>query len=71
MYLYLGARDAFTSVPNALMELFGTPTLVMSLDLHPGRSLAREDVLQVMANLHSQGFHLQLPPSAVPEIPNA
>jgi uncharacterized protein YcgL (UPF0745 family) len=71
MYLYLAAEGDFAPVPAPLLRLFGRPTLVMRLDLHPGRPLAREEVGQVMHNLRTQGFHLQLPPAAVPEIPDA
>ena len=61
MYLYLAREADFDSVPPALLERFGQPMLVMQLMLHPARRLAREDPLQVMANLRVQGFHLQLP----------
>ena len=62
MYLYLGDEGDFDSVPAELLKRFGTPELVMSLELHSGRALAREDVLQVMANLRERGYHLQMPP---------
>jgi uncharacterized protein YcgL (UPF0745 family) len=71
MYLYLGYEGDFDSVPSELLKRFGTPQLVMSLELHSGRGLAREDVLKVMANLRERGYHLQLPPrtdaAALPE----
>jgi uncharacterized protein len=62
MYLYLTAEDGLDAVPPPLLERFGTPQLVMQIDLHPGRTLAREDVVQVMANLSARGYHLQMPP---------
>ena len=62
MYLYLPVEDDFSAVPQALISRFGTPVKVMELTLTPGRTLAREDVNQVMENLRSQGFHLQMPP---------
>jgi uncharacterized protein YcgL (UPF0745 family) len=62
IYLYLRAEDDFEAVPEALLSRFGTPEKVMELTLSPQRSLAREDVTQVMENLRSQGFHLQMPP---------
>jgi uncharacterized protein YcgL (UPF0745 family) len=40
----------------------------MELELHSDRTLAREDVTTVMANLQSQGFHLQMPPEIHPEL---
>jgi uncharacterized protein len=51
MYLCLAAEDGFGAVPPALIERFGTPRLVIRLDLHPDRSLALEDVASAMANL--------------------
>ena len=68
MYLYLAAEDGFDAVPPPLIERFGTPHPVMQLDLHPGRTLAREDVAKVMANIEAQGYHLQLPPDLKPEL---
>ena len=66
MYLYVAEDEGFGSVPDALMARFGKPVLVMQLDLHEGRPLAREDVAQVMQNLRRQGFHLQMPPKLDP-----
>ena len=39
----------------------------MELNLHPARRLAREDVVKVMTNLDTQGFHLQMPPEIRPD----
>ena len=68
MYLYVPGKDQFDDVPEALMTRFGMPVFVMELDLHKERSLAREDVAQVMRNLSEQGFHLQLPPDFKPQL---
>ena len=68
MYLYLAAEDGFDRVPDALLERFGEPVLVIELELSSERKLAREDVNQVMANLGGQGFHLQMPPQLQPEL---
>lgn len=62
MYLYIKKEEDFDLLPKELMLHFGTPTLVMELNLHAGRSLAREDVCSVMNNLKEQGYHLQMPP---------
>ena len=62
MYLYLASKNGTDAVPTPLLERFGTPQLVMQLDLHPGRPLAREDVVEVMAHLTDRGYHLQMPP---------
>ena len=68
MYLYLAEEDAFDKVPDALLERFGEPILVIELELSPKRKLAREDVNTVMSNLREQGFHLQMPPNLQPEL---
>jgi len=66
MYLYVPAKEEFGRVPDALMARFGEPVFVMELELHMGRTLAREDVAQVLRNLESGGFHLQMPPKLEP-----
>ncbi len=68
MYLYLAQEDAFDEVPDALMQRFGTPQLVMELELNPDRYLAREDVNKVIQNLQQIGYHLQMPPKLIPEL---
>ena len=66
MYLYLPSKDDFQDLPEALMEQFGTPLMVMQLDLHPRRTLSRADANQVIQSLDSNGYYLQLPPDLVP-----
>ena len=68
MYLYVAQEDGFEELPEALMRHFGAPALVMQLPLNPAQRLAREDVNQVMANLQTQGYHLQLPPDIRPRL---
>lgn len=68
MYLYLAEEDGFDKVPEALLAQFGPPILVIELELSPQRKLARENVDKVMADLRGQGFHLQMPPTLVPEL---
>ncbi len=66
MYLYLACEDGFDVLPEGLRTQFGEPALVIQLELHPGRPLAREDVNEVITSLQQQGFHLQLPPKIEP-----
>lgn len=68
MYLYLAEPDAFDAVPEALLQQFGDPILVIELELSPERRLAREDVDIVMCNLRTCGYHLQLPPWLRPDL---
>lgn len=61
-YVYLRERDAFALLPPDLAARLGALTLVLELDLAPGRRLAREQPEVVQRNLLAQGFHLQFPP---------
>ena len=62
-YLFVPARERLERVPPALLETMGRLELVIELELHSGRQLAREDVRLVMRNLEGQGYHLQMPPA--------
>ncbi len=62
MYLYVDKREALAKVPEALLVVFGPPQHVFDLLLTSERQLARVDIEQVLANLETQGFHLQMPP---------
>lgn len=62
MYLYVDKKEGLARVPAELLTIFGTPKLVFDLLLTPERKLAREDTVQVLANIEQQGYHLQMPP---------
>lgn len=63
LYLYLVSKDDFSQVPQSLFDSMGKePIFVMELTLSEDRPLAREDVITVMKNLSSKGYHLQMPP---------
>lgn len=68
MYLYLAREEGFDSVPELLMARFGKPSLVMQLDLHPGRPLARADASNVLSQLEKEGYYLQMPPDLLSDI---
>ena len=59
-YLYLTEKDNFTQVPYDLMSVFGEPEFSFSFDLRADKKLAKEDAAEVLSNLESQGYHLQL-----------
>jgi len=61
MYIYLARENDFASIDEALLKKLGTLNFAMSLKLDKNTKLAKEDPNKVMANLESQGFHLQLP----------
>jgi len=62
LYLYVKEQDEFADVPDEVMQQFPAPEHVFDLELSASRPLAREDVLLVIKNLQTQGFHLQMPP---------
>jgi hypothetical protein len=63
LYLYISTKDDFSNVPQALYDSMGKePIFVMELELSEDRPLARENVVTVMKNLETQGFHVQMPP---------
>lgn len=62
MYLYVEKRDQLNKVPEALLEMFGTPKLVMDIPLTVDRKLARVDTEKVLAGIEDQGYYLQMPP---------
>ncbi len=59
-YLYLTHKDDFSVIPHDLMNIFGTPEFSFSFDLSPDKKLAKEDAEEVLTNLETQGYHLQL-----------
>ncbi|MEW6992081.1 YcgL domain-containing protein [Colwelliaceae bacterium 6441] len=61
-YLFIKERNKFNDVPEALMAMFGTPTLVTIINLANKDKLALADINKVRENLDSKGFYLQLPP---------
>ncbi|WP_456405326.1 YcgL domain-containing protein [Thiolapillus sp.] len=68
MYLYLASEEDFDAVPELLMAGFGQPSLVMELELHENRPLARADTAKVMQQLEEEGYFLQMPPNLRPDI---
>jgi len=61
-YLFVKQRDDFSAVPEALMSMFGTPTLVTIINLATKDKLAMADLSTVKEKLNEQGYYLQLPP---------
>ena len=62
MYIYVSKHDGLKKVPDALLEMFGTPVHVMDLLLKPGKELARVDAEKVVSEIQEKGFYLQMPP---------
>lgn len=62
-YLYL-AREfdvSDTCVPESVLSLMGELELVLEFELSPNRKLAQADPHQVLTDIESQGFYLQIP----------
>lgn len=63
MYLYVDMAQGLQDVPEFLLNQFGDPTPVMSLNLTPETKLARADTAEVLAGIEEKGFYLQMPPT--------
>lgn len=62
-FLFVPGKDDFGRVPEALLQLFGTPEFSFQFDLHPDRPLMiKAEAREVMRLLRDNGFFLQLPP---------
>ena len=59
-YLYLMEKNAFSTIPDALLAVFGVPEFCFDFELTPERELAQEDAAEVLRNLEERGFHLQM-----------
>ena len=61
-YLYVERRDDFSKVPSFLLDQFGKPVFVLTIDLARRDHLALADIEEVRRSLSEKGFYLQLPP---------
>jgi uncharacterized protein YcgL (UPF0745 family) len=66
VYVYLDRRGDFTRLPPGLLEVLGELRFVVEFDLTPRRVLAKETAADVLQNLTSQGYHLQMPDTENP-----
>jgi uncharacterized protein YcgL (UPF0745 family) len=65
MYLFVDFTEGLARVPAPLMERFGEPVQVLTLELTPERRLARAEAPVVLAQIEAAGFYLQMPPPPV------
>ncbi len=63
MYLYLAKKDNFSSVPEALLKIFGRPEFSMQLNLKNRQKLSRVELSDVKEALKENGYYLQMPPA--------
>ncbi len=59
-YLYILEEGNFDPVPEQLLGTLNPLELALQFELHPGRTLARGNTEQVIADLQSKGYHLQI-----------
>ena len=59
-YLYLADKDDFSILPESLLNIFGDPEFSFSFELTTDKKLSKEDTVEVLENLKTQGYHLQL-----------
>lgn len=62
-YLYLPETfdEDQTHLPEAVLGLLGDLHLVTEFDLHERKKLAQADPVQVIVDIETQGFYLQMP----------
>ena len=61
-YLYVAKKDDFSSVPAALMKVFGQPKFVLMIPLDKKEHIAQLPKQNFVEKLESEGFYLQMPP---------
>lgn len=74
MYMYIARpnypddkeqENPFEIIPETVLTAFGKAALVMHLELHTERKLARVNVLHVLDSLQTKGFFIQMPPEGL------
>ena len=61
-YLYVDKDEQLRRVPDGLKQLLGGLQQVLELELGSGRKLAQADVQEVLQQIESRGYYLQMPP---------
>ena len=60
-YIYLADKDDFSKLPKGIYNSLGIIEFAMEIELNTDTKLARENPATVLENLHTHGFHIQLP----------
>ena len=53
--------EAQTALPDAVTRLLGELSFVLEFELTPDRTLSQADARQVIEDIQTQGFYLQMP----------
>ena len=64
MYLYVEKSRGVEEVPEALLAQFGEPEELMVLVLSADKKLARANEAEVMMQIETNGYYLQMPPTS-------
>ena len=59
-FLYLAEKDAFATVPSALLDAFGPPKFVMMFALNKHKELPRVKPEELEKNLSEKGYFLRI-----------
>lgn len=59
-YLYINKNNDFSSVPEALMKVFGKPIFVMKLWLNNERKMMADSPLEIRTKIIENGYFLQM-----------
>lgn len=62
MYLYVDKKEQLARVPEALLQLFGTPQEAMVLLITPEKQLAKLNGDELIKQIEESGYYLQMPP---------
>lgn len=70
-YLYVNKDEDLQRVPAGLRQLLGVLEKVLEVELGGGRKLAQADAREVVAQIESCGYYLQMPPRSGSGVPVA
>lgn len=59
-YLYLGAENDFSQIPEVLSKVFGQPIFVMKVLLDGKRQFVAGSALEIEEKIKQDGFFLQM-----------
>ncbi len=68
LYLYVAKGNDLSQLPEELISRMGDLKEVMTLSLSAGRKLARVKVKNVLDEIETNGYFLQLPPNFDPMV---
>lgn len=62
LYVFVPRMAGADNIPDELRERMGELKSVMTLNIGPGKKLARADAGKVLSDIREKGYYLQLPP---------